>query len=70
MTRRDLAEYLRNQANGLHLPLEDGTELTKSERLHLRVLMQQTEALAKEIEASNTADANALVGLGILGDAD
>ena len=56
MTRQELARWLRNQANGMQEPLLDGTDLTKSERVSLNMIMAKLSGAAYAIEASNAAD--------------
>ncbi|MGI9500380.1 MAG: hypothetical protein ACR2P3_10090 [Geminicoccaceae bacterium] len=70
MTRRELAEFLRQHANTLHLPLVDGTILTRAESEMISVAMMKLSAAASSIEVSNACDANALRGVGIEADAD
>lgn len=55
MTRAELARWLRNQANGLQLPLVDGTELTREEAEQINVAMMKLSAAASSIEVGNQA---------------
>jgi len=55
MTRTALARFLRNSANELHLPLVDGTELTREESELINVSMMKLSAAASSIEVGNQA---------------
>jgi hypothetical protein len=55
MTRTELARWLRTSANGLQLPLVDGTDLTREESELINVAMMKLSAAASSIEVGNQA---------------
>ena len=65
MTRRELAEFLRQHANTLQLPLVDGTDLSRTEEHLINSAMAKLTDVANLVEMNRECDANALRGLGI-----
>ena len=55
MSRQELARFLRTSANGLQLPLVDGTELTREEKEQINVAMMKLSLAAASIEVGNQA---------------
>ena len=51
----ELPRWLRTSANGLQLPLVDGTDLTREESELINVAMMKLAAAASSIEVGNQA---------------
>ena len=55
MTRHELARWLRDQAQALHEPLLDGTDLTREEAQTIHVVMDKLRMAAESIEIGTAA---------------